>query len=35
MQYSDAFLDWLEERYRADSDFFERAKADYYQQTHS
>lgn len=35
MQYSDAFLDWLAERYRADPDFFENAKAEYYRQTHS
>jgi hypothetical protein len=34
MQYSDAFLAWLEMRYKQDAGFFEKAKSEYYHQVH-
>jgi len=32
-QYSDAFVDWIVEHYRKDSQFFEKARARYYELT--
>ena len=35
MQYSDAFIEWLEEQHKADPEFFEAARSEYYKQTKS
>ena len=33
-QYSDAFADWLVERYMRDNEFFAKARARYYALSH-
>ena len=33
-QYSDAFVDWLIDRYNRDPQFFDKARARYYELTH-